>query len=61
MSDPKWSLTIEDVRGVFVILVRLGRNLEGTGTADDFEMALEIGKELYGACRDFRKEPQAHS
>jgi len=57
MSDPKWSLTIEDVRGTYVILVNRGRSKEGFATADDLDTALDMAKELYLDCRKYRGYP----
>jgi hypothetical protein len=57
--QPKWSVTIEDVRGTYVILVFRGQSKEGIGSADDLDAALDIAKELFVDCRKHRGESPA--
>ena len=57
--EPKWMLRIEDVRGIFMILVSRGNSVEGSASADDFDTALSMGKELYEDCRAYQMQKES--
>lgn len=57
---PKWYLSIEDIRGIWVFVITRGArqlaSVEGTGTADDLDTCIDMAKECYWDCRKFRGE-----
>jgi predicted RNase H-like HicB family nuclease len=51
---PKWAITLEWIRGNWVVLVTYGRGpVRGCTTADDLDTAMTMAKELFEGCLEW--------